>query len=92
MKFSFNRSVGKSWVNAGRYQITNESGGGILTAKDWKDTIKAGMTVSMAMVLRKDADFATTEHDCPSCKSPYHGSKSKDLERVQWSVSLWGSV
>lgn len=88
LKFNFNRSVGKSWVEAGQYTIRDESAseGGILTAKEWNKSIKAGMTVSMAMVLRRSAAANTTEHDCPSCNSPYRGLKSKDLEIVQWLV------
>lgn len=83
LEYRFKHSVGKSWVAARRFQITNETGGGILTAKEWKDTIKAGMIVSMAMVLQEDCTD-TTEHACPSCKSPYAGPKGNDLERVKW--------
>lgn len=85
LEYRFKHSVGKSWVAARRFQITNETGGGILTATEWKDKIKAGMIVSMAMVLQRQEDYTdTTEHDCPSCKSPYAGLKGKDLERVKW--------
>ncbi|KAL0635228.1 hypothetical protein Q9L58_005874, partial [Maublancomyces gigas] len=85
LKFNFNRSFGKSWVEAGRYKIRDETagGGGILTAKEWNNSIKAGMTVSMAMVLRKQVVANETEHNCPACNSPYTGPKSNDLERVQ---------
>lgn len=89
LKYRFRHSVGKSWVAARRFQVTNETGGGILTANKWKDTIKAGMIVSMAMVLRKKLDCSgMTEHNCPSCQSPSTGLKGKDLKRVKWLVYI----
>lgn len=84
LAFSFKNSVGKSWVEAGRFKITDEGGGNILSEKEWKDSIKPGMTLSMAMVLRKRDDPDTTEHNCPACEMTYTGEKTKDLERVKW--------
>lgn len=81
-------------MEAGRYKIRDETAGrgGILTAKEWNNRIKPGMTVSMAMVLRKQVLANKTEHNCPACNSPYTGPKSNDLERVQWLVDVLSRV
>lgn len=73
-------------MDAGRYEISNEKTGKLIAAKDWQASIEPGMMLSMAMVLRKKATTDTTEHDCPSCNSPYQGLKSNGLERVRWYV------
>lgn len=66
----------------------NESGGGeILKACVWNSTVEPGITVSMAMVLRKLKGSGAAEHDCPSCDSPYEGVERKELERAQWYIS-----
>lgn len=85
MKFTFKRSAGKAWVKAGKYQITNDSDGSILTAQEWEANIKAGLTVSMAMVLRKrDASDQTAGSNCPSCATPYIGIKGIEIGGVRW--------
>lgn len=86
LKYSFKESAGSCWVEAGRYEIVDESGGGVLTSKDWKKNIKPGMRLSMAMVLRKEKAFDTVGHNCPSCNQEYQGPKTQDLQRVQWYV------
>lgn len=81
-------------MEAGRYKIRDETagGGGVLNAKEWNNSIKAGMTVSMAMILRKQVVANKTEHNCPACNSLYTGPKSNDLERVQWFVDVFSRV
>ncbi|KAL0630921.1 hypothetical protein Q9L58_010224 [Maublancomyces gigas] len=84
LKFTFKRSAGKAWVKAGKYQITNDSNGGILTAQQWEANIKAGLTVSMAMVLRKrEAIEENAGNNCPSCATPYMGIESIVVEGVR---------
>lgn len=84
LKLNFKDSIGSSWVDAGRYEIANEAMGTVLTAKDWEDIIEPGMTLSMAMLLRKRNVADTTGHNCPSGDWPYNGAAGKDLERVRW--------
>lgn len=64
--------------------ITDESTGGvILTKAEWKNRIRPGMKLSMAMVVKKPRTN-TVQHTCPSCQLTYTGIKTKDLERVKW--------
>lgn len=70
-------------MEAGKYNITDETDGTILTAAEWKARIKPGMKLSMAMVLEKQA-FNKREHSCPACDLEYIGAKTGDLARVKW--------
>lgn len=86
--FKFKRSAGKSWVEAGRYTITDESTGGVvLTNAEWNGGIKLGMKLSMAMVIQKPSSY-TAEHSCPACQLTYAGVDSTNLERIKWQVGL----
>lgn len=37
------------------------------------------------IVQRPDV-IETTENECPSCRSPYNGDITRNLERVRWYV------
>lgn len=81
LTFSFRQSVGSAWVKAGRYKITDEGAGDVLSAPEWKNRIKPGMVLSMAMVLRKRSSAA---HNCPTCGMAQDGEGTRDLKRVRW--------
>lgn len=70
-------------MEAGKYRITDETDGTVLTALDWKTRIKPGTKLSMEMVVEKWA-FKRREHSCPACHMIYTGAKTKELERVKW--------
>lgn len=85
LKSIFKDSVGGSWVDAGKYEIADEAGGAILNMRKWSDSIKPGMTLSMAMILwKQQVSGNRLKHTCPSCHSPYNAVKRRDLERVRW--------
>lgn len=84
LKARFLNSVGERWVGEGRYEIRDEVTGTAVKAGDWKDIVKPGMALSMAMLFRRQAAAGTTEHACPSCNRLYEGASSKELQRVVW--------
>lgn len=77
--------VESSWVEAGRFEISNEAGGAIMNSGNWNNSIRSEMILSMAIILRTRQDGTRSyEHACPSCQSPYEGSRSGGVQRVQW--------
>jgi len=84
MKNHFDGRPGSCWVNAGLYEIMDESARIPLTIQNWDDTIVPGMELSMCILLKRQLSDGSRE-TCPSCgvlHKPY--GKCKDLERVQW--------
>ncbi|RPB14067.1 hypothetical protein P167DRAFT_73217 [Morchella conica CCBAS932] len=45
---------------------------------------REGMTLSMAMLIKKQRKMTDKEHKCPQCYSIYIGAASEDLEPVRW--------
>ncbi|RPB07441.1 hypothetical protein P167DRAFT_404274 [Morchella conica CCBAS932] len=78
-------SAGKSFVERGEYDIINEENGALLRVEDW--TVRPGMTLSMAIILRKSIKKGENDYRCPACKTQYTRpvgtAAGYDLERVQ---------
>lgn len=80
----FKESAGKSFVERGEYDITNEESGALLRPEDW--TVMAGMKLSMAIIIRKNVKKGERDHRCPACGTQYTGpvGTGYHLERVNW--------
>ncbi|RPB07445.1 hypothetical protein P167DRAFT_579267 [Morchella conica CCBAS932] len=78
----FKESAGKSFVERGEYDITNEESGALLRPEDW--TVMAGMKLSMAIIIRKNVKKGGRDHRCPACGTQYTGpvGTGYHLERV----------
>ncbi|KAI5836806.1 hypothetical protein DFP73DRAFT_570522 [Morchella snyderi] len=83
----FRDSAGKSFVEKGEYDIMNEENGALLRPENWSYTVRAGMTFSMAIVLRKTIVKGENDYRCPACKTRYirpgDTATGHGLERVQ---------
>ncbi|KAI5847032.1 hypothetical protein DFP73DRAFT_361849 [Morchella snyderi] len=81
------KSAGRSFVERGEYDIINEENGALLRVENW--TVRPGMTLSMAIILRKSIKKGKHDYRCPSCKSQYTrpagaaASYVYNLERVR---------
>ncbi|KAI5841980.1 hypothetical protein DFP73DRAFT_586212 [Morchella snyderi] len=82
VKLNLKDSAGKDWVNAGQYEISDETTGIVLTAKKWDTLISPGMTLSMAMILEIEVENAEENGNCPSCDSTQYGMKVNDLQQL----------
>lgn len=70
-------------MNAGRYEISDETTGIVLTAKNWDTLISPGMTLSMAMILEiKVEDTEENNKYCPSCDSTHCGVEANNLQQL----------
>ncbi|KAI5850568.1 hypothetical protein DFP73DRAFT_239062 [Morchella snyderi] len=76
----FKESPGKSFVERGDYDITNEESGALLGPEDW--TVTAGMMLSMAIVIRKNVRKGESDHRCPGCGTKYTGHVGTGYQRV----------
>lgn len=84
VKLNFKDSAGKGWVNTGQYEISDETTGIVLIAKEWDTLISPGMTLSMAMILEIEVENAEENNKCPSCDSTQYGMKVNDLQQLCW--------
>ncbi|KAI5847033.1 hypothetical protein DFP73DRAFT_362752 [Morchella snyderi] len=87
MQMQYSASAGRSFVERGEYDIINEESGALLGVQDWRKTIKPGMLLSMAIVLREETEKDENDYTCPVCKTQYAGpvgsSTGHTLERVK---------
>ncbi|RPB15724.1 hypothetical protein P167DRAFT_412505 [Morchella conica CCBAS932] len=82
VKFNLKDSTGKGWVNAGQYEISDETTGIVLTAKNWDTLISPGMTLFMAMILEIEVEDTEGNNNCPSCDSTHCGAKANGLQQL----------
>ncbi|KAH0608790.1 uncharacterized protein H6S33_001018 [Morchella sextelata] len=84
IQMSFKESAGKSFVERGEYDIVNEESGALMRMEDWRNNIRPGILLSMAIVVRKKIEKGENDYRCPACKTEYTGSVGTgyQLERV----------
>lgn len=71
-------------MNAGQYEISDETTGVVLNAKEWDTLISPGMTLSMAMILEIEVEDTEENNNCPSCDTTHCGVKANDLQQLRW--------
>lgn len=84
LRVTFRQSAGRSWVDAGQYELMDERTGGVLTAEEWTSSVKPGMLLSMAMVIRIRGSSEAEKQRCPSCECRLDEVQTSNDSRVTW--------